>query len=199
MEELIKKATTIDIFLKLVTYLPFRDVASICQTNKFYHEYCTDPKYNIRWKNLIDNTFKHIYDYPNILTRLWTKLNYDKDNTYNYIIYTQLVKLLDPITQLMIYHKQGDMVNFNDNEKFNNTQRFLAMFLLGNVDKMKEYLPPNDDEYLPFVSWVEGKELSQKNLNDMLIEISKQGNPLGVKLLLEKEAEVHAKTEKAVR
>ena len=181
-----EEAVSIDVFLIQVTYLPFNDVVNICQTNKFYHSYCTE--YNIRWKNLIYNTFGHLYGYKDILNRLWKKLGYNENkDTYNYIVYTKFVELLDPITQLMIYHKQKDKVSFND-KKFNNTQRFLAMVLLGSKVEMNKYLP----------EWVEGNEL-KTNLNMMLIKMSKYGNPLGVKLLLEKGADIHAREDNALR
>ena len=72
---------------------------------------------------------------------------------------------MDPITQLMIYHRQDDMESFN-NIKFNDVQRF-SMVLLGSKVKMNKYLP--NDEYLPFISWVEGKPLNKTNFNEMLI------------------------------
>ena len=98
-------------------------------------------KYNPQWKTLIDNTFKHIYNYEDKLNEIWIELSLPID-TYNYLVYTGLVKLLDPITQLMIYYKQGYMKSFNS-EKYNQTQRFLAMFLLGKKDKIEQYLPSN--------------------------------------------------------
>ena len=192
--ELLKKIVPVDIFLKQVTYLPFGSVVSFCQTNKLYHSYCTDTKYDSRWKNLIYNTFGHLYGYKDILNRLWKKLGYPK-NKYDYIVYVKLVELLDPITQLMIYCKQDDMESLND-KKFNDVQRFLAMVLLGNISEMNKYLP--HDYYLPFISWVEGKKLSQGNLNEMLSIMLKYGNPLGFKLLLEEGADIHARNYKGL-
>ena len=40
----------VDIFIKEVTYLPFNDVISVCEANKTLHNYCTNPKYNNKWK-----------------------------------------------------------------------------------------------------------------------------------------------------
>ena len=47
----------IDLFIQQVTYLPFKDVINLCQANKTLHNYCTNHKYNINWKILIENTF----------------------------------------------------------------------------------------------------------------------------------------------
>ena len=116
----------VDLFIQNITYLPFDDIVSVCIANQKLHAYCSDPKYTNHWKKLIDNTFSNIYDYPNKLKEIWVKLGLNK-NIYNYLVYTQLVRLLDPITQLMIYYKQGDMKSF-DNPKFNDIQRFLAFF-----------------------------------------------------------------------
>ena len=98
----------VDVFIKQITYLPFDKVIDICsKTNKKLHSYCSDSKYNNQWKSLIDNTFKHIDKYDDKLKSIWTKLNV-LDNTYNFLVYTGLVKLLDPIVQLEIYRRQGD-------------------------------------------------------------------------------------------
>ena len=122
-----------------VTYLPFRDVISICQVNKKLHKYCTDPKYSIQWKILVQNTFSQVHNYEDKLGKIQSNLNLGKDD-YNYIVYTQFVKTLDPITQLMIYYRQKDIKSF-DEDKFNNTQRFLALFLLGKKEEIKNYYP----------------------------------------------------------
>lgn len=55
-----------DIFIKHITYLPFRDVINLCQANPTQHKYCTDPKYSIRWKVLVENTFSDIDNYDSI-------------------------------------------------------------------------------------------------------------------------------------
>ena len=120
---------------------------------------------------------------------IWTKaISISKNRSFGHFFPINSNRFVNK-THEMIYHKQDDMKSF-DNKKFNNTQRFLAMVLLGNKSEFKKYLPNND--YIPFVSWVEGKEISQDNLNEMLIIMSKHGNPLGVKLLLEKDTDIHA-------
>nr|QBK91632.1 MAG: F-box-like family protein [Pithovirus LCPAC302] len=95
----------IDIFIHNITYLPFSDVINICSTNQKLHTYCTDPQYNNHWKSLIDNTFSLVDNYEEKLNKIWLNLKVIK-NTYNYQVYTGLIKLLDPITQAMIYYRQ---------------------------------------------------------------------------------------------
>ena len=98
----------IDVFIQQITYLPFNNVVKICSVNTKLHDYCTNPNYNNKWKYLIDNTFGNIYSYQEKLIEIWKELGIG-EGVYNYLVYTQLVKFLDPITQLMIYYKQHDM------------------------------------------------------------------------------------------
>ncbi len=177
----------VDVFIKEITYLPFDDVISVCKANKTLHNYCTNPKYNIRWRNLIDNTFRNIYNYQEKLNQTRSKFNLN-DGVYNYLVYTQLVKLLDPITQLMIYYRQGDKIF--DSPNYNNIQRFLALFLLGKKDKMRDYLP--NDHYLPFVSMLEGHKIDQDILDKMLIEMAMQGSVKGVSMMSSIGTNIHA-------
>ena len=100
----------IDVFIHHITYLPFHDVISLCSTSSSLQDYCSNPRHSSRWKLLIDSTFSSVYDYHNKLTKIQQKVGAD----YNYLVYTQLINLLDPITQLMIYYRQGDMGSFND-------------------------------------------------------------------------------------
>ena len=114
------------------------------------------------------------------------------ENTYNYLVYTQLVKLLDPLTQLMIYYRQGDRKSFN-RRKFNNYQRFLAMFLLGKKDGMKRYIDRSNMAklhlyYFPFLKMIDEKSVTQHGLNEMLFQMADNGNFEGVKYFVEQGA-----------
>ncbi len=178
---------SIDLFIKNVTYLPFNAVISVCKANKTLHNYCTNSRYNNNWRTLIDNTFGGIYNYQKHLEDIRLKLKLG-DGVYNYLVYTHLVKVLDPITQLMIYYRQGDMNSFDSSNY--NIQRYLALFLLDNVKEMRKYLPNNN--YLPFISMLEGHKIDQDILNWMLIEMAKEGSVKGVSMMLSKGADVHA-------
>ena len=168
----------VDVFIKNITYLPFGDVVSVCSANQKLRSYCNDPKYNNNWKNLIDNTFSHIYGYHDYLNKIWKDRNYN-EGIYNYLVYTQLVKLLDPATQLMIYYKQGDMDSF-DSDNFNNKQRLLAMFLLGEKDLIKKYSTLKSHELIHLIDILNNRKISQNKLDNMLIEIIKEGNVKGL-------------------
>ncbi len=185
----------IDMFIKNITYLPFDDVINVCKGNTTLHNYCVNPSYNNNWKKLIDDTFGNIHNYQEELKQIRSKLKLD-NGLYNYLVYSHLVKLLDPITQLMIYYRQEDMNSF-DNSNYNNTQRFLAMFLLGKKDKMKEFLP--DDAYLPFIYMLEGQKIDQNIVNEMLIEMVNEGSVNGVSMMLSKGADIHAHDDLALR
>ena len=185
----------IDVFIYNITFLPFTDVVSVCSANTKLRSFCNDPRYSVRWKALINNTFHQIYNYPDKLEALWKKLDLPPD-TYNYLVYTQLIKLLDPITQLMIYYKQGDMESFND-PKFTNIQRFLMLFLLKKPQEMRQYLP--SDNYLPFISMSSRDKISQDSLDIMLAKMSKEGSVQGVKFLVSAGANIHAQDDEALR
>ena len=184
----------VDVFIKGITYLPFDNVITICTSNTTLHNYCSDPKYNTIWKSVIDDTFGSIYDYQNKLKQIKSKLKLG-ENVYNYLVYTQLVKLLDPITQLMIYYRQDDMKSF-DNPHYNNIQRFLSMFVLDKKDKMKKYLPSGD--YLPFIKMLNNEIISKDDINRMLIVMAQEGNIKGVSMMLSKKGNVHAQKNMAV-
>ncbi len=46
-----------DLMAKELSYLPFKDVISLCGTNRKYHDFCTDKHYELYWKNMIVNTY----------------------------------------------------------------------------------------------------------------------------------------------
>ncbi len=175
----------VDLFIQQITYLPFDSVTNICKTNKTLHNYCTNYKYNNKWRNLIDNTFRNIYNYQEKLEQIRLKFKL-KNGVYNHLVYSYLVKLLDSITQLMIYYRQGDKIF--DSPNYNNTQRFLALFLFGNVKEMRKYFP--DNVYLPYISMLEGQKIDQNILNDMLVEMAKEGSVSGVSMMLSKGANI---------
>ncbi len=184
----------VDVFIQQITYLPFDEVINVCKANTTLHNYCTNPDYNNNWRKLIDDTFGNILNYQEKLKQIRNKLNIN-EGVYNYLVYSHLVKLLDPITQLMIYYRQGDMKLFHD-FKYNNTQRFLALFLLGNVKEMRKYLPSDD---LPFISMLEGQKISRGKLDRMLAQMAKEGSVKGVSMMLSEGADIHADNDHALK
>ena len=106
--------------------------------------------------------------------------------------------MLDPITQLMIYYKQGDIESFEDKNNFNNTQRFLALFLLGKKEEMVKFLPSS--AYQPYIDLLDGKEINKNILNKMMINMAKEGNIKGTEYFLtEKGVDIHAGDDNALR
>ncbi len=172
----------VDLFIKQITYLPFDDVISVCKANKTLYNYCINSKYNIRWRNLINNTFDNIYNYQKYLEDIRKKLRLS-EGIYNYLVYSHLVKLLDPITQLMIYYRQCDMNSF-DSPHYNNIQRFLSLFLLGKKDKIRDYLP--DNNYLPFINMLEGHKT-----DEMITTMVYEGSVEGVSMMLSEGVNIH--------
>ncbi len=106
-----------------------------------------------------------------------------------------MVKVLDPITQLMIYYRQGDMKSF-DSDHFTNIQKYLAMFLLGKVNEMRKYLP--NDNYLSFISMMEGNKIDQISLDGMLIKMARRESVKGVSMMLSKGADIHTDNNRAL-
>ena len=182
----------VEIFIKEITYLSFDTVVSLCNTNLKLNNYCTNSDYKNHWKKLIDDTFSYIDGYYDKLKQIRTNLELSED-VYNYMVYTELIKLLDPITQLMIYYRQNDMKSF---DKFTKVQKFLALFLLGKKDVIKKYLP--SEHYLPFIDLLNNQEISKDILNNMLVEMSKEGNILGIKYFEQLGANIHADNDYAL-
>lgn len=200
MDETIDKLSKLspDLFINQITYLPFNEVIAVCSSNKILHEYCINSKYSSRWKLLIDNTFSSVYNYPEKLKQIQTKLN---TNGYNYLVYTQLIKLLDPVTQAMIYYKQKDMKSF---EKFTKVQQFLALFLLNERSIIEKYIPEKDDnyeevefDYSSFIDVLNKKPTTQTNLDNMIIIMAENGNVRGIIMIKELGGNIHAYNESA--
>lgn len=166
-----------DLFIKQITYLPFADVVSLCQTNKTFHNYCTNSIYKNKWRMLIENTFSEIDNYQEKLQKLLNKYG-----NYNYHVYTNFIKLLDPVTQTMIYYRQGDIINFNSSTT---QQKFLAMFLLKEKDNIYLYLPEDRKNFreskASFIKFLKGKQITLTDIQYMLNELARAGTLSGVK------------------
>ena len=183
----------VNLFIQNITHLPFQDVITICNANETLLAYCDDSKYNNLWKSLIDSTFSNINNYDDKLQELWNKTGIEV-GIYNYLVYTQLVNLLDPITQGMIYYRQGDMDFF---DRLSGVQKFLALFLLGKKNELRKYLPNNN--YISFIALLNGGKISQDILNNMLIEMAKQGSLQGMNYFIKRGADIHSRDDWALR
>ena len=198
-----------------MTYLPFKDVKALCISNKSSLDYCTNPKYNNNWKKVIDDTYKNVPLYKDKLKSLWNALGLPSD-TYNYQIYTKMLDMLDSITKKMIYWKQGDLDAFNDKDKYKNqnlpdwmmvteneddiNDRFLAFFLLGKIDKMKEYIDQGKVgiEFKDYLDIAKGGKGDEYSLNNLYLLFADAGNLRGVKYMLDKGAEPDANDGKVI-
>ena len=190
----------VEIFIQNITYLPFSEVITVCTVNKKLHNYCTDDKYKLYWKQLVDTTFGKVYGYEDKVKKVWKKLNLP-ENTYNYVVYTNMVRVLDPITQLLIYHRQNDEDSFNDH-RFSDQNRFLALFLLRERGLITKYLPLSADgddgnfntevkgfPYYMFIYEMDKKELTQIQLNRLMGVMAIHNNVAGVKYFINKGAQ----------
>jgi len=182
---------SIDTFIKTMTYLPMSDVINICLSNSKFHDYCISSKYYNNWKLLINDTYSDIDDYQNKIKSIRVNLNLP-ENSYNYLIYVNLIKTLDPITQLIIYYRQNDIKSFED-IKFTNNQRFWAILLLVGFYKTSnaEYdmtvmrYKPDFRNYMDYIDMVKnGKALNQLLIR-FLRHMIKEGNVLGVRYALQ--------------
>ena len=112
-----------------------------------------------------------------------------------------MVKVLDPITQLMIYYRQNDEDSFND-PRFSDQDRFLALFLLGERGLIGNYLPRTGDDpnmtevdgfpYFTFLYEMDNRKLTQVQLNRMMGVMALHNNIAGVKYFINKGAQPDA-------
>lgn len=97
------------LLISRMSYLPFDDVISLCQTNKRLNEICSD-KYSNDWKQLIDNTYGNTEYYQQLIEN--NNGNQEGHIKYDYTLYTQLIHSLDPEIQIEIYRRQGDVKSY---------------------------------------------------------------------------------------
>lgn len=170
----------VDVFIKQLTYLPFKDVISICSSHPILRERCME--YNNKWRPLIENTFGFLEDYPQKLREIQAQIN---TTGYNYLVYTQLINLLDPVTQLIIYYRQNDQESFND-PKFSDKERVAALFLLNKPEELEKYgnLAAN---YLLVLSHDHNLGL----INEVLGDMAEFGNIRGVEMMIARGADIN--------
>ena len=174
----------VDLFFHQLSYLPFTDVISVCSCNTTFHNYGLNPRFLTKWKALINKTYSDVD--PSVLSDL---------SKYNYLVYTQLINKVDPISQLMVYYRLSDK-SWN-NQKFNKEQRFLALFLLNKKIEIADMLPSH--HYQPFVDMLNGQSVSQDFLNKMAREMAMQGNMKGLLMMKERGADVRDDYDRALQ
>ena len=170
-----------DIFIKRVTYLPFDTVVTLCKTEK-YNDYCTSERYSNEWRQIIEDTYKNnVYDYQGKLNKIQKKYP-----GYNYLVYTEFVKLLDPAVQGMIYYLQNDKTRF---DSLSNEQKFFALFLLNKPNEMEKY-NKNSRATNNLIKLAKGGKISQQDLDDILYDYYYIGVNF-IKALMNKGADIH--------
>lgn len=176
-----------DILAKSLSYLPFEEVTSMCSTEKALNSFCqnSDGRYDRQWRNMIEDTFGNTYDYQAKLIELNHKLGYNGIR-YNYVVYTNLVKSLDPVTQLMIYNRQGDDTFYS--KEFSDTERFIALYLLGRYEESKKYV--TDKVFDSYMRLLTG-DITPRELRILMITNSSEGYLPMVKFLASKGADVN--------
>lgn len=162
-----------DVFMYLLQFLSFDSVRKLCQTCKTYHYYGTSPKYLTAWKSLMNYTYGCDHDF------------------INYLTYVRYIKELDEVEKAMIYW-------YNDPELFSQVDlknKFFALFLLKKKEA-RNYLPSVSNRY--FIKFMNGNQLTLRELNMMLSIISKSGSIRGVEFMLNNGAILDPKHPKVI-
>lgn len=206
---------TSDLLAKEITYLSFRDVVSLCQTEKRLHSFCMaeTKRDKLIWKNLIQNAFSHIPNYSDKIKQLSEKYcsvnsntdsNTSEDGTrecYNYLVYVNFVKLLDPVTQALIYYRQNDTDSLNQLSK---EVKYYASFLLGNMREMMKNTPESLGRGVDMLmlKLFSGRTLGQNDqrfLNTLAFSMISKGYLPMVKYLIEEHGfDIHRDSDRAI-
>lgn len=202
----------VDLFIQQLTYLPYDKVVEICQLNQRFHSYCTS--YETKWKALIQNAFGSLPLYNEILKEIHRDLGAEK---YNYLVYTQFTKYLDPVVQLLIYDRQNDKENFKklyektdeisklmflyrkgDIYHFrlgDSTMRIAALWLLGKNEEMLQYArsltDPDEMAFSKYFIRVVKGTAHQSDFNEIAIHFAEEGNLKGLKRIVKLGANIN--------
>lgn len=174
-----------NLFMKIIYYLGSTHAKSLCQVNRKFHNFATSSRYRIPWKVLIENKYKEY-------AKFYLNNYQENNNVFNYLTYITLTNKVDKITKYMISYKTGEGKWWfvESKSKKEKTQKFLALFLLGKVEHMYNYIP--SEPYKPFIDYINGCSIEQNILNKMMIEMSINGNIYGIQYLVEKGTNIHA-------
>ena len=180
-----------DTFMLVISHLSFKDIISISEVCKKFNRYCKNS--NNHWELLTNKMYSNNYNY-------YKKLNYlhEKYRNLNYLVYIHIINLLDPISQLTLYYKYDITMFYN--EKYNNIQRFLALFILGiksHVIYDRAYFRPfNSKIYINFLNNV---PISICDINNILNDMAMNGNINGILLMINHGGDIHNTNEKPLR
>lgn len=103
--------TDTSLFAKTLEYMPIESVGELCKDRRFL-DFCLGKSNKAlnQWKSLIDSTYgeypgfvKYLNDVRRILRAGDPELT-----DFNYKVYVNLIKMFDPVTQLIIWRKKGD-------------------------------------------------------------------------------------------
>lgn len=179
------------VYSKILSYLPFKAAISFSQINRKFRSYSTDHLYTNLWKRLINRTYGETVNYEYNLRRIWSDIKVS-ENTYNCMIYANLVKYLDPVTQAVIYYKQSDMKSFNS---LSGVQMYIAYALMKD-DKIDLGCYTT---FQPLVDIMNGLFLDPPILNRLLLTMAQEGSPLGIAMMIAAGACVHTENDKALQ
>lgn len=196
----------VDLFIQQLTYLPYDKVVEICQLNQKFHNYCVG--YETKWKALIQNAFGSLPLYNEVLSEIHRDLGTEK---YNYLVYTQFTKYLEPTTQLLIYDRQKDKDNFKklygetdeiskvmywyrkgDSINFlshgDSTTQIAALWLLNEHKKMFEYIKgltdPDDIAFSKYFIRIVKGTAREPDFQEIAIFFIEEGNLKGLKRIV---------------
>lgn len=178
--------TDASLFSKTLEYMPIDSVNEICNDRRFI-DFCLGKSNRslIQWKMLIDSTYS---EYPGFIkylndVRQSLRSNNPSLSDFNYKVYVNLIKMFDPITQLVILRKKGD-VKFNQGTAFN---KAIALYILC----LQGYYTCNELRQLDTMSsdirFIQDISIEQPSETDVqrILQISINNNvPILIKLYL---------------
>ena len=163
---------SIDLFIYLVKFLSFADTAALCACCKKFQHYGLN--YKNHWKSLIERTYQNVYDYQLKIYEIQKK----RKAEWNYLIYTQIIYLCDPITVATFRYQQEGLVENTD-------ECYIALCLLNQ--KPNEVLQKTSDTGFslsyPHLYMLEFEELKVSDLEGLLPIMARYGTVKGLEYI----------------
>ena len=162
----------IDPFIYLVKFLSFADAAALCASCKKFNHYGLN--YKNHWKLLIERTYQDIYDYPSKVS----EIQFKRKSEWNYLVYTQIIYLCDPVTVTTFRYQQEGLVENTD-------ECYIALCLLNQ--KPNEILQKTSNKGFslsyPHLYMLEYEELSVSDLEGLLPIMARYGTVKGLEYI----------------